>query len=163
MEPYHLRRREYAITERTVLLEIIAGQKYLTLALCHAGEPYLVTMNYGFDPESDCFYIHCADEGKKLEYWRANPTVWGQVLEDRGYVASACDHAYRTVQFKGHVALINDPDEKRRALALMIEQLSPNPALVASRLLKSERLARVTVARIDVESFSGKYNPSRKN
>ncbi len=158
MTPYHLRRQEHAITERSTLLEIIAGQKYLTLALCRDDVPYLVTINYGFDPDADCFYMHCAGAGKKLDYWRANPRVWGQVLEDRGYAAGACDHAYRSVQFRGRVAFVEQVEEKQRALSLMIEQLEPDPATVAAHLLKPARIAGVTVVRIDVEAFSGKYN-----
>jgi hypothetical protein len=158
MTTYHLRRQEHAIAERSTLVEIIAGQKYLTLALCRDGVPYLVTMNYGFDSDADRFYVHCADEGKKLDYWQANPRVWGQVLEDRGYVAGACDHAYRSVQFEGRVAFVEDVEEKRRALSLMIEQLEPDPASVAARLLKPARIAEVTVVRIDVQAFSGKFN-----
>ncbi|MGC9398460.1 MAG: pyridoxamine 5'-phosphate oxidase family protein [Anaerolineae bacterium] len=153
---YHLRRSEKAISDRATLREILRGQKYLTLALCRDHEPYLVTMNYGFDVDANCFYLHCAGKGKKVDIWRVQPQVWGQVVEDHGYVVGACDHAYRTVQFRGYVSFVEDPDEKRRALALMIEQLEPHPAPVKARLLEPRRVAGVTVVRVDVETFSGK-------
>ncbi len=40
---YHLRRCEQAITRPEELLEVIRGQRHMTLALCRDGEPYLVT------------------------------------------------------------------------------------------------------------------------
>lgn len=155
---YHLRRSEKAITERKTLLAIIQAQKYLTLALCKDNEPYLVTMNYGFDAEANCFYLHSADEGKKSDYWREQPVVWGQILDDHGYVTGACDHAYRTVQFRGRVTFIEDISAKHHALSLMIDQLEPDPAPIKARPLNPKRLANVTVLRIDIEALSGKDN-----
>ncbi len=155
---YHLRRSEKAITDRETLLEIIREQTYLTMAFCRDNAPYLVTMNYGFDAEEDCFYLHCASEGKKIDYWRGQPVVWGQILEDRGYVVGACDHAYRTVQFRGRVTFVEETAEKRRALSLMIDQLEPDPAPVKARSLTPKRIAGVTIVRIDVEILSGKDN-----
>mgnify|MGYP006292173487 FL=1 len=157
---YHLRRSEQAITERKTLLAIIQAQKHLTLALCRDNKPYLVTMNYGFADPANCFYLHCAGEGKKIDYWREQPVVWGQILDDHGYRAGACDRAYRTVQFKGRIAFVEEMAEKRHALSLMIDQLEPDPEPVKARLLKPARIASVTVVRIDIDALSGKENAS---
>ncbi len=158
MTTYHLRRREKSITEQSARLEIIQSQQYLTLALCRDNAPYLVTMNYGYDPEEACFYLHAASEGKKIAIWRAQPQVWGQIVEDHGYVTGACDHAYRTVQFQGRIIFVEDAAEKQRALTLMIEQLEPDPAPIKARLLTPQRMAGVTVLRVEVEAYSGKEN-----
>lgn len=154
---YHLRRTERAITDPAELLEIIQGQKHMTLALCRDNEPYLATVNYGYDAEEGCFYFHCAAEGRKVDYLRANPTVWGQVLEDRGYLPGQCDYAYRTVQFRGHAEFVEDLDEKRRALALMIDQLEPDPEPVKARLLVEGRVRKVGIVRVRVLEMTGKH------
>lgn len=159
MTAYHLRRAEKAITEETVFFEIIRGQKHMTLALCRDGEPYLVTVNYGFDAEARCFYFHCASEGRKMDYLHANPRVWGQIMEDHGYLPGKCDHAFRTVQFEGRAAIIEDPAAKRTALMLMIEQLEPEPEPVKQRFDNEAALARVTLVRVQVVAFSGKQSP----
>jgi nitroimidazol reductase NimA-like FMN-containing flavoprotein (pyridoxamine 5'-phosphate oxidase superfamily) len=159
-EPYHLLRAERAITSPDELLEIIAGQKHMTLALCRGGEPYLVTVNYGYDPRERCFYFHCAPQGKKVDYLRANPTVWGQVLDDRGYLAGRCDHAYRTVQFCGRAELVEDIEDKRRALAMMIERLEPDPEPVKRRFLSEKRVRQVGIVRVRVLEMSGKRSSS---
>jgi uncharacterized protein len=156
MQSYHIRRSEKAITEESELLEIIQGQKFMTLALCKDAQPYLVTLNYGFDLKTCCFYFHCAAEGKKIDYLRANPVVWGQVLEDRGYIVGACDQDFRTVQFRGSVTFLGEREAKREALSLMIDHLEPNPSSVKQSQLQADRLDNVTIAKVQVEMMNGK-------
>lgn len=160
MIQYHLRRVEKALTEESSLLEIIRGQKAMTLAFCRDNEPYLATVNYAFDAESRCFYFHCAAEGRKMDYLRANPVVWGQILEDRGYQPAKCDHAFRTVQFRGTTSVIEDPAARRAALLLMIEQLEPDSEPVKRRFDHESSLARVTLVRVQVDYFTAKQNPA---
>ena len=114
MTDYHFHHPEKMFTDRAELLEIIAGQRLMTLAMVKDGQPYLITVNYGFDAEANCFYFHCAPEGKKLDYLRANPNVWGQVIENRGYVTGKCDHAYRSVHFAGQVDFLEDGRREAR-------------------------------------------------
>ena len=125
MSTYHLRRSEKQIQSSDELLEIIRTHQYVTLALCKDNEPYLVTVNYGFDDAENCFYVHCAAQGKKIDYLRTNPIVWGQILEDRGYLVGECDHAFRTVQFRGQAEFAADPEERLRALRLLVDHWSP--------------------------------------
>lgn len=158
MTDYHFHHPEKMFTDPAELSEIIAGQRLMTLALVNDGEPYLVTLNYGFDPERRCFYFHGAGEGKKLAYMTAHPRVWGQVIEDRGYITGKCDHAYRSVHFSGEVSLLEDEDEKREALALMIRQLEPDPEPLLQRLLARARLTKTTVGRVQVLAMTGKRN-----
>lgn len=158
-ELYHLRLADHALSSEG-MLEVIRGQKYMTLAFCRDGEPYLATVSYGYDPAERCFYLHCAAQGKKIDYLKANPIVWGQVLEDRGYLAGRCDHAYRTVQFRGRAEFVDDLEEKRRALTLMIERLEPDPEPVKARLLVEARVSKVTIVRVRVLEMTGKHGNS---
>ena len=64
-EPYHLRRTEREITDKKEIDRIINDQLFMTLAMCRDGLPYLVTLNYGYDPQASCLYFHCARAGKK--------------------------------------------------------------------------------------------------
>jgi uncharacterized protein len=156
MNRYHFHHPEKMFTDRAELLEVIAGQRLMTLAMADEGRPYLVTMNYGFDPERDCFYFHCAPEGKKVAILHANPSVWGQVIEDHGYLIGKCDHVYRSVHFEGRVTFVDTEDEKREALILMIRQLEPEPEPVIERLITQARLAKTAVGRVQVLQMTGK-------
>jgi hypothetical protein len=158
MPTYHLRRSEKAIEEQAALLEVIRSQTHLTLAMSRDNVPYLVTMNYAYDADAHCFYAHCAGEGKKIDYLEANPTVWGQVLEDLGYVDGSCDHAFRTVQFEGTVTFVEDLEEKEHALGLMIDHLESDPQTVRARVLKPQALKKVTILKIDIEAMTGKQS-----
>jgi len=156
MKTWHTRRPDKAITDTAEITRIVASQKFLTLALCAENEPYLVTLSHAFDAERNCFYFHCSPVGRKIDLIRANPQVYGQVLEDCGYVATECEHRYRTVQFDGRAEVVSDPDEKLRALRLLIERLEPAPEPVKARLLGPERLTGVAVIRVTVTGWSGK-------
>ena len=158
MDTYHLRRSEKAITDPAQWLDIIHSQKYMTLAMCKDNIPYLVTVNYGYDETENCFYFHCAGQGKKREYLAANPDVWGQIIEDAGYLDGKCEHAFRTVQFLGTVTFLEDNGEKERALLLMIEQLESDPDAVIQQQITPRSIERVSIGKIAVKGMSGKHN-----
>lgn len=156
MKKYHSRRPEKMIHEQTEMLEIIREQNFFTLALCNGQEPYLVSMNYAYDDAENCFYFHCSPEGKKMDYLKVNSVVWGQILEDRGYLRGECDHSYRTLQFKGKVEFLQDLEEIRSVLMLMIDQLEENPEPIKKRFIEAKSFDHVAIGRIRVEGMSGK-------
>jgi nitroimidazol reductase NimA-like FMN-containing flavoprotein (pyridoxamine 5'-phosphate oxidase superfamily) len=152
---YHQRRAEQSITSRAEQLEIIRRQKIMTVAMCRQGEPYLVTLDYGFDEQENCFYAHCSKVGKKIDFLRSNPLVSGQVLEDRGYVEGRCLHAFRCVICFGTAVFVEEETEKRLALELMMDHLEPDPGPLKKRLT-SEALQGAAVLRFRVRNMTAK-------
>lgn len=161
MTTYHQRRPEKAITDETEMIEIIASQNIMTLAMSKDNEPYLVTVNYGFDAAERCFYFHCARTGKKVDFLKANPVVWGQVLDDRGYLDGKCDHAFRSIHFRGRVRFLDDEGERRKAIDTMIDHLESNPAAVKARFSTAASLAKAALVKVQVEEMTSKRNPAR--
>jgi nitroimidazol reductase NimA-like FMN-containing flavoprotein (pyridoxamine 5'-phosphate oxidase superfamily) len=159
-DTYHMRRTDKVLDDHDALFGVLSRQKAMTLALCHNGEPYLVTVNYGFDAHSHSFYFHCAPAGKKIDFLRANPVVWGQVVEDLGYMDGQCDHAYRSVQFRGRAHFVEEFDQKRRALELMIDQLESEPEPVKTRTLTEPVIRGVCIIKISADFFTGKEGPA---
>ncbi len=156
-EQYHLRRIERDMPDRADQLAVLHGQKYLSLAMARDNRPYLVSLNYAFSEEENCFYVHSAPQGRKIDMLRANPHVWGQVIEDRGYIAGQCSHAYRSVMFEARAEFVADLAEKRRALALMILHADPEAAAaLQDRLVATSDLTQVAVIRLVVVSMGGK-------
>jgi nitroimidazol reductase NimA-like FMN-containing flavoprotein (pyridoxamine 5'-phosphate oxidase superfamily) len=155
-ETYHVRRVERDMPDRSDQLAVLHGQKYLSLAMARDNQPYLVSLNYGFSEAENCFFVHCATEGRKLDFLRANPRVWGQVIEDRGYVSGKCAHAYRSVMFEALAEFVDDPEEKYRALLLMIEYSDPDPQPMRDRLASTANLDSVLVLRLRVQWMGGK-------
>ncbi len=157
MQKYHdLRRKEQEIRETSELKAILAKTQYVTVAMCKDNEPYLVTLSHGYDEERNAIYFHCAFEGKKIDILKANDRVWGQALVDRGYVQGKCDHLFSTVQFGGRVSFVEDAQEKRHALAVMIGRLEQESEKVMSSQVSDTSVAKVCIGRIDIDSFSGK-------
>lgn len=153
---HEMRRMEKAIADPAEVKAILARVKYVTVAMCGNGEPYLVTLSHGYDPGRNCIYFHCAREGKKIEILSVNNTVWGQAIDDGGYVDGKCDHLYSSVHFHGSVTFVENDEEKRRALAVMIRQLEPDPEPVLAAQVTNAAVAGVNIGRIDIDFMSGK-------
>ena len=157
MESYHpLRRKEQEIKDSAELKAILAKTHYVTVAMCRDNEPYLVTLSHGYDENQNAIYFHCACEGKKINFLKANNRVWGQAFIDRGYVPGQCDHLFSSVQFSGRVSFVGDPAEKRRALAVMINQLEREPDTVMAAQVSDATVAKTCIGRIDIDFLSGK-------
>ena len=151
-----MRRKDREITDAAVLRMVLKSTKYVTVAFCMGDEPYLVSLSHGYDEARNCLYFHCAPEGKKLVFWKANNSVWGQALLDYG-VTDECDYAYTSVHFKGKVTLIEDLGEKRHAMEVMVRQLSEQPEAKLAKI-KPEKLAKTTMGRIDISYVTGKQH-----
>ena len=156
MPRYHQRRPVQNLADTQELRAIIRRNQHLTLAMSDGDEPYLCTINYAYDEAARAFFFHCAPKGKKVAILRSNPVVWGQILEDLGYRAGHCLHGYRTVQFRGTVAFVDDLAERRRALHLMIDQLESEPGEAKARFVTRRSVRSVAIGRVDVEHFSAK-------
>ncbi len=157
---YHVRRKDKEITDTQAMKNVLGSTKYVTLALCKDNEPYLVTLSHGYDESSNCVYFHCAKEGKKIDYLKANSKVWGQAFVDQGYLEGKCNHLYTSVHFSGKAAFIESLDEKVKALKCMIRQLEKEPETMIAKL-KSERLKDTLIGRIDIDYMSGKKPESK--
>lgn len=160
---YHMRRKEKQITDNAEIEQIINEQKVFTLAMFHKSEPYLVTMDYGWDNKEKCFYFHCAASGKKMDILDSNPKIWGQVMEDLGYIPGECDHAYRCVHFSGEVEFIHELELKKKALELMIQKFERDPQPLYERFIQEKSLKSVKIGKITPNFFTGKkYVPPEK-
>lgn len=154
----HPRRKDKEIVDQSTLKRILRTTKYVTLAFSKNDEPYLVTLSHGYDETKNCIYFHCAGEGKKLDYIKANNKVWGQAMLDYGYREGECTHHYATVQFKGNVNLLDRIEEKREAMECMIRQLDGHPEQLLAKL-KIDRLQTTVLVKINIECLSGKKSP----
>jgi len=151
---FHVRRKDREITDPNELRQVLKTTKYVTVALCMNNEPYLVSLSHGYDQAKNCLYFHCAPEGKKLVYLKANNRVWGQAVLDFG-VTDECDYVYTSVHFCGKMSLISDLCEKQHAIEVLVRQLSLNPEMKLAKI-KPEKLEKTTIGRIDIDYMSGK-------
>ena len=157
-----MRRKDREITDAGEIREILARARVMHLGLYDGEYTYVVPMHCGFTFEDGklTLYVHCAKEGRKLELLRRDGRVFVEIDTDEALVpgAAACSWGacYASVMGRGRAAIVDDEDEKCRALALLMKtqtgkEFSFTPA----------RAAAVTVLRVDVESYTAKAR--RKN
>lgn len=160
---YHVRRADREIKDPGKLDRILKDSRYVTVALCMGNTPYLVSMSHSYDEDARCIYFHCASLGKKMDYMRANPRVWGQAIIDNGYEDGICNHMYVTAMFSGTVELVEGVEEKRRILYHLFanQDRGESSGPVDShfkRIGEDYEVDGVTVGRIVLEEITGKVS-----
>ena len=157
MERYHPRRARNEILSDDEKLALLRGGDHVTLALCADDEPYIVTLSYGLDEANRRLYFHCANEGDKLEFIRRNGRACATLIKDNGYLETRCDHDYESLVIRGPIVVVDDLDEKKRALRVLLEHLERDPEPIFERNIKDDRsYDGVTILRLDMESIVGK-------
>jgi len=154
---YHVKRKDKELTSQADMQAIIKRGQYTVIALCHNDEPYLVIMNYGYDQTKNALYFHAALEGQKLDFIEHNPNACATIIEDLGYKQGECSHSYRSVIIRGRIAIIDNLDEKKHGLNVLIDHLEKAPDEAKKKFLKNDSTYdTVTVLRFDIEGITGK-------
>lgn len=158
MPRYHLRRADRGITGAEELASVLRRGTFTTIAMCHEGEPYLVSLSYGWDEARNALYCHMATTGRKLEALAADPRVCATVIIDGGYVQGECRHLYESVVIHGRMALVTDPDEARHGMRVLLSHLEDQPDDVWERqaLDRPETWRRLSIGRLDIDEIVGK-------
>jgi len=157
MQKYHMQKKEREIIDKRIIMEILKNGKFSTISMCRNDEPYIVTLSYGFDETFNCLYFHSAQNGLKLEYLKENKKICGTILEDLGYVKSACSHKYSSIVFGGDMTIVKDLDEKKHAFDIMLKHLEDNPSKLKKRFFKNDKSYNNTcLLKLEIISITGK-------
>jgi nitroimidazol reductase NimA-like FMN-containing flavoprotein (pyridoxamine 5'-phosphate oxidase superfamily) len=158
MQKYHLNNRpNREIKTDTEILGILRNGKYVSISMCRENEPYIVTLSYGYDSESNSLYFHSSPEGLKIDFIKSNPLVCATIIEDGGYVINECEHNYRTVVFWGEMFIVHDLEEKKHGMSILLNHLEKDPDRKKEMLLKSLDLGvKMTVLKLEINQIHGK-------
>ena len=157
-------KRERQITDPDKILEILDKAKVLRLGLCADNEPYVVPMNYGyvFEEGKLVLYLHSAVRGKKLDMLRQNPRVFFELDCDlmpfEGRVPCQYGLAYSSVMGRGTGSIVEDVEEKKRAMSVLMKTQTGKDFSFEDRLV-----SMVAVIRIDVTEYTAKHRPVPEN
>lgn len=150
-----MRRTEKEIKDRQTIESILERAKVCRLGLCSDGVPYVVPLSFGY--EDHRLYFHSAPEGRKIEIIEENPNVCFEVDVDEEYVPAdvPCDWTvrYRSVIGFGKACLLEDAEEKRKALDVILGHYARGPFEYAEGALD-----KVAVIEVEVESLTGKQS-----
>ena len=153
-------KRERQITDEVQIMDILDKGKVLHLGLAVDNEPYVVPMNYGYTHEDGklVMYLHSAVRGKKLDMIRANPKVFFGIDCDLVPFESElpCQYglAYSSVMGKGIARIVDDVEEKKKAMSILMKTQTGKDFTFEDRLVSI-----VAVIRIDVEDYTAKHRP----
>ncbi len=151
-----MRRVEKEIKDKKELVELLKEGKYAVISLSKENEPYIITLSYGYDESKNAFYFHCAKEGQKIDFIKANPYACGTVIEDNGY-EEACGQTFRSVVFRGEMKIIEDLEEKKYGFEILLNQLEEDPNIIKNKYLKkSEAYENSGMLRLDITDITGK-------
>ena len=153
-------KRERQITDPDQITNILDTARVLHLGLAVNNEPYVVPMNYGWCMEEGrlVVYLHSALRGKKLDMIRANPNVFFSLECDlmpfEGQVACQYGLAYSSVMGRGTARIVEDVEEKKKAMAILMKTQTGKDFTFEDRLVSI-----VAVIRIDVSEYTAKHRP----
>ena len=158
-----MRRRDKEITDRKEIDEILTKIKTGRLGTCCREIPYITPMNFTYDSEALKIFLHCANEGKKLENIRINRNVCFEVDDVAELMVKqptcASSVAYRSVVLFGTIKEVTDHYEKNYALQKLAEKYAPqNPKTPFT----DAALSRTNVLEIQISEMTAKRSPARR-
>jgi len=132
---------------------IMRKARVCRLGLCDEGKPYVVPVCFGYD--GGALYFHSSPRGRKMDVLRGNPDVCFEVDVDVELIPAdeACGWSvrYRSVIGFGRAVAIDDPQEKREALTILMRQYADGEFVFSE-----DGLARAAVVRIEIDGITGK-------
>lgn len=152
-----MRRRDREIETREEMQHVLDTCKVVHIGMHDEDDIYILPMNFGYTYEEGklVMYVHAALEGKKLELISNNPKVGFEMDCDHELVEGriACQYGFRYASLvgKGIAEIIEDPQEKIKALTVLMKCQTGKEFQFNERLVSI-----VSVVKITVESVSGK-------
>ncbi len=143
-------------------MERILGEETLGyVGLCLEGEPYVVPVNYVYADGTVVF--HCAFQGKKINFIRANPRACfvvgrqtGEVSDHEG--ATSCHVDNDSVICYGTARVIEDEEERWRALNAFNRRFHPEVEAISR-----DRVEKCCAVEIRVAEMTGRVERARSH
>lgn len=149
-----MRRKEKERTDSAFMTDVLLEADDCSLAMTGADGPYVIPVNYVYIDNK--LYIHCALSGRKLEMIADDPRVAFTAYAGARILREENSTEYRCVCGFGRAVLVQDMEEKRRALdAIAIRYRASCPAPTPD-----SAVLRTGVIRVDIESMTGKCSPA---
>jgi nitroimidazol reductase NimA-like FMN-containing flavoprotein (pyridoxamine 5'-phosphate oxidase superfamily) len=155
-----VRRKDKEITCKDEVEEILLKATVGRLGTCADGIPYITPMNFTYDKERFRIFLHCAQEGQKLQNIRANPNVCFEVEDVKEIIVKqptcASSVAYRSVILFGNIKILSDLHAKNYAIQKLADKYAPqNPKVPFTEAM----LNRTNVLEIEIKEMTAKRSP----
>ncbi|MGD9018002.1 MAG: pyridoxamine 5'-phosphate oxidase family protein, partial [Desulfobacterales bacterium] len=152
-----MRRSDKAMDNPHDIDAVLNGAAFCVLSLCDGRQPYGVPLCFGV--ENDEVYLHSAPSGRKLDLIAKNNRVSLAFVDAGGVVASerpcSWGFRFRSVIADGVADVIENAEEKRRALNLIMAHYGGSGGVY-----READLQRTAVVRVRITGISGKQSPA---
>ena len=150
-----MRRKDKEITDESLIENIIQESFVCRLGLVDGNKPYIIPLCFGY--RDRILYFHSASKGKKIDIIKNNQNVCFE-FDSNPEIAgakTACDWGmnYQSVVGFGKAVIIQDPDEKTRALNIIVSQYSHQQCQFPKKALN-----KTTIIKVEIESMTGKQS-----
>jgi len=135
-----------------VLIEADVG----FMGMIQADKPYVIPMSFAYI--DDKIFLHSALQGLKLECIRTNPEVCFSVaLQELVPNTDPCEFSvrYRSVIARGKAEIMDEPDEKLKALNIIAAKYAKGASLSP---IDPKKVQAVAIIVINIDEITGKYN-----
>ncbi len=157
----HIRRPDRAVTDDAWITDLLNRAPVGYLATIHESQPFINSNLFVFDAERHVIYTHTARVGRTRANVEGDDKVCFTVTE-MGRLLPA-DEAlefsveYNSVMVFGTAAIIEDADEQRHGLQLLLDKYFPHLKSGEDyRPIADEELVRTSVFRITISTWTGK-------
>ncbi|MCL4503193.1 MAG: pyridoxamine 5'-phosphate oxidase family protein [Deltaproteobacteria bacterium] len=136
--------------------KILANGLYGVLSM-GAGDDYGYGVPLSYVYQDDCIYLHCALEGKKLEYLRRNNKVSFCVVGGAEPLPNKYSMKYQSAMAFGKVVEIQNNEEKVNILIDLVEKYYSDPDHIEKgREVAANFASKTMVLRLDIDHLTGK-------
>jgi len=115
--------------------------------------PYGVPMSYGY--KDGKLYFHCMPKGHKIDAMRKHNKVSFTVIETDRIVPEEYTTYFRSAIAFGRARIVEDSNEKREALMILVEKYSPGFIEAGKKEIESQ-LKAVGIFVVEIDHISGK-------
>ena len=158
-----MRRIDRVVTDDLQIRDIIERAKIVHVGMIDDERPYVVPMQYGatFAGGQLTLYLHCAQEGRKVDILKKNPRVFIELETDIALISGGevpCKYgsAYASVMGDGTAVFVEDIKEKIFGLRMLMKTQTGRDFEITA-----QQAAGVAVFRFDAESYSVKERKKR--
>ena len=148
-----MRLKDREISDESNIKTIINKALVCRLGMINENTPYVVPLCFGY--HDNALYFHSALKGLKIDCIRKNPNVCFEfdLNTEVKEAENACDWGmiYQSVIGFGKAEFIEDSNEKRNALGIIMAQYSDKPFEFPENKVKA-----TAVIKVEIESMTGK-------
>ena len=150
-----MRRKDKEIRDAKDIEKIIRESLVCRIGMCDGEMPYIVPVCFGY--KDKVIYFHSAKEGKKIEVLKENNRVCFEFDTNVELLTSEnpCKWSmrYRSVIGFGRAYFVEDEEEKKQALEIIMRNYSPSDGSY-----NFERMGKILVVKIIIDSMTGKQS-----